>query len=207
VFDASVSTAISPKNIRAVAKYESDQQEVWNAVVVQKSSAQTMRLASNTNSSANEMLDSPEVQKLSGAYADALVRVLKENPTAVGVALAVNGEVEELNLYPNHALLARLYPRLVRSYALQAVMLKGQARDSKKLTTADVTALLKEGKEMDKRTKTVDGRNEANIRELEGHRFECTTRYEGKPVHRQVMKKNGMGDAGGARMKVLGNNW
>jgi len=207
VFAASLSPAISPKNIRAVAKYESDQHEVWNAVAAQKGSAQNLSLASNTNSSANEMLDSPEVQKVSGTYTDALTRVLKDNPSAVGVAVAVNGQLEEVNLYPNHGLLSRLYPRLVRSYALQAVMLKGQARDGKPMTPTDVAALLKEGKEVAKQTKTVDAYNQANIRELDGHRFQCATCYNGKPVHCQVMKKNGMGDAGGVRVKMLGNRW
>src|SRR5262249_15988987 len=94
--------------------------------------------AGNTNSNLNGTLDDPKVKKISAAFAEGLSGVLKERPDAVGVAVAVNGKIEEVNVYPNHQLLGKLYPRLLQSYALQATLEKDKAKDAKEVTCAAV---------------------------------------------------------------------
>ena len=43
------------------------------------------------------------------------------------------------------------------------------------------------------------------ITELQGDTFQCATRYDGRVIHWQSMKKNGTGDA--ARCQALGGKW
>ena len=73
-FVATKTTALAPKGVRGAAKFEQSQSEVWSTVATQKDSATKQELAKNTNSSANELLDAPKLQKLSSEHAAATAR-------------------------------------------------------------------------------------------------------------------------------------
>jgi hypothetical protein len=206
-FGFTANDALAPKGVRGASKIEGTQQGVWCCVGVQKVTAQTRLRAPNTNSSGNEMLDAPQIQKISDEYAGALDSILRSNPDAVGVAIVFNGQIEEVDVYPNHALFQRLYPRLVRSYAVQAAMLKDQTEAAKALSCTDLARYLQEGKEKSNRDKKTDARNQMRIRELEGNKFECAARYEGKVVHWQVMQMNGVAEAAAPRAAALGSKY
>ena len=138
--------------------------------------------------SLNETLDSPEVKKLSDACAEALRGVLAEHGDAVGVAIAVNGKVEEVNVYPNHKLLAKVYPRLLQSYALQAAVEKDKGQGARSVTCDDVTRFMKEARGKDRAPDKVDERNALLVREG-SETVECRTEYKGMAVHSQVMSR------------------
>jgi hypothetical protein len=205
-FAFSSSAALAPKGVRGAAKFEKEQGKVWNAVQVQKVSAQAALMTANTNTSANEMLDAPQAQAVAREYAGALAEALDKHPDAVGVAIAVNGQFEEADVYPNHALLRKLYPRLVQSYALQAALLKDQAPEATRLSAPDVAAHLRNGPARSRREERLDPQNVLDIQELDQNRFVCSTRYEGQLVNWQVMKKTGVGAAAGRR-QTLGSDW
>jgi len=216
-FGYTLNSALAPKGVRGAAKFENDQQSIWKAVAVQKGTGKSLALADNTNSSANELLDAPRVRKLSDACVEALVGVLKEQADVIGFAVVLNGQIEEVNVYPNSALLGKLYPRLLRSYALQAVMLKGQ-KDDAETTATDVVSFLKTEKEVSSKNRVIDRLNEAQIRELSANRFQCTTRHQGQPVHWQLMKQNAaevvkasgekvLPPSAAMRVQALGSKW
>jgi len=205
-FGFTVNPALAPKGVRGAAKVEDNQSRVWECVGAQKKSAVTKSLASNTNSSANELLDAPRVQKISDEYAQALGKALDKHRDTVGVVIVVNGQIEEADVYPNHALLGKLYPRLVRSYAVQAALLGDLGRSEKRLSTADIARFLKEGDVKARRARKVGTHNEIQVGELDDNKFRCATRYEGKVVHWQVMKKNGTA-RGAVGNDLLGTDW
>jgi hypothetical protein len=212
-FGYTTNTALAPKGVRGAAKVDGTQTGVWKCVEKQKDTANARFKAANTNSSANEMLDAPQVRKISEEYGTDLDAALGDQPSAVGVAIVVNGTIEEVNVYPNHQLLRKLYPRLVRSYAVQAAMLKDQAGDQK-VSASDVAAFMRGGEETNRRDRELDSRNNASIRELAHNQYECTTRYKGERVHWQMLRRNGAemrknGDdkkADGAA-DILGTEW
>lgn len=206
-FVATKTTALAPKGVRGAAKFENDQDGIWSTVATQKDSATKQDLAKNTNSSANELLDAPKLQKLSSACAAALVDAAKDHADAIGVAVVVNGQVEEVNMYPNNAVLGKFLPRLVQSYAIQAEMLKVTNPDTKQTTASDVANLLTSGKELSKQSKTINTANAAILLELEGHKHVSATRYEGTLVHWQMMKKNRVEPAAAPARAVLGGKW
>jgi hypothetical protein len=113
----------------------------------------------------------------------------------VGVVIAFDGQIEEVNVYPNHALFGKMYPRLVQSYALQAALLNDQKVAGTPATINTVVGFFKASGEKSKREKEIDSRNMFEVKELDDNRFQCTTRYEGQVVHRQMLKKNGVADA------------
>jgi hypothetical protein len=206
-FGFSVNPALAPKGVRGAAKVEGSQDRVWGCVAVQKVSAHKKLQCPNTNSSVNEMLDAPQVQAISEEYASGLGRALDraENRDAVGMAIVFNGQIEEVNLYPNSALFRKLFPRLIRAYAVQAALLKDQAKDESPVTAAAVVELLQAREARSEKKKSLDAYNEVQVSELGDSQFQCTTRYNGQSIHWQLMAKNREGSKAGA--EVLGSDW
>jgi len=206
-FGFSVNPALAPKGVRGAAKVEGSQDRVWGCVEKQKESANRKLKCPNTNSSVNEMLDAPQLQSITEEYADALGQALDrpENRTAVGMAIVFNGQIEEVNIYPNAALFRKLYPRLIRAYAVQAALLKDQARAEESVTNTAVIQFLQSKDAKSQKQNTLDAYNNVQVSELADNRFQCTTRFNGQSIHWQVMKKNREGGSAGA--DVLGSDW
>jgi hypothetical protein len=140
-FQGNGNAILAPVSVRTAGKVQKDQGQVWQAVAGQKSIAAAQNLASNTNSSLNETLDAPKVKELS----DAFVSALRDKATAhdvIGVAIVVNGQVQEVDLYPNHRLLTKQYPRLLGAYALEAVIQKEQGEETAAPTAAELCAYM-----------------------------------------------------------------
>jgi hypothetical protein len=193
-FFAGVSnTALAPKAVRIEGKVNMNQGGVWSAVRSQKYLYAS--LADYNTSSLNEALDAPKVKELSDQFATALSSPVEGHPTAVGVAIAVNGKIEEVNIYPNHALLRKLYPRLLQSYALQANAEKDKAKEGEAATVADVVAFMAQEKEKDTKVNTIDSLNTLEIRELD-KRVECRSTYDGTLVHRQRLSNASVAQRG-----------
>jgi hypothetical protein len=206
-FGFSVNPALAPKGVRGAAKVEGSQARVWGCVAAQKVSAHKKLQCSNNNSSVNEMLDAPQVQALSEEYAIALGQVLDraDNNDAVGMAIVFHGQIEEVNLYPSRALFRKLFPRLIRSYAVQAALLKDQAPGGEPVTDEAVVQLLRTRDSRAQKQNVLDAHNEVQVKELGESRFQCTTRYNGQSIHWQLLAKNRTGDAAGAA--ILGADW
>jgi hypothetical protein len=206
-FGFSVNPALAPKGVRAAAKVEGSQDRVWGCVAAQKDSANKTLHCPNTNSSVNEMLDAPQVQAISEEYAAALEKALHQAETsdALGMAIVFNGQIEEVNLYPNRALFCKLFPRLIRAYAVQAALLRDQAKGGQPLTEAAIAQFLADQDAKSQKTKSLDAHNEVQVNELDGSRFQCTTCYNGRSIHWQVIAKNRRGGTAGA--EVLGSDW
>ena len=206
-FGFSVNPALAPKGVRCAAKVEGSQDRVWGCVAAQKVSAHTKYQCPNTNSSVNEMLDAPQMQTISEEYATALGQALDraENNDAVGMAIVFNGQIEEVNLYPNRALFRKLFPRLIRAYAVQAALLRDQAKGAEPMTAAAVAQFLQPRDARSQKKNTLDTHNDVQVNELGERRYQCTTRYNGQSIHWQLMAKNRAGGTAGA--EVLGSDW
>lgn len=186
-FGQGANPALAPKNVRCAAKIYKDQGAVWNAVLGQKVSAEQRALAGNSNSSLNETLESPKVKEISEKFAAVLGSVLDDHADAVGVAIVVNGHIEEVNVYPNHQLLRKLYPRLIQSYALQATTEKDKAKDAQEVAADDLVRFMSEGQEKNVRTTAINDDNRLQLREMSNKSVECRTQYDGGTVHYQLL--------------------
>ena len=209
-FGFSVNPALAPKGVRGAAKVEGSQARVWGCVEAQKASAQKTLHCPNTNSSVNEMLDSPQVQVISEEYAVALGQALDrpENADAVGMAIVYNGQIEEVNVYPNRALFRKLFPRLIRAYAVQAALLKDQ-HEGREAGQPRRGRPVPSGRRRQVADEARPRRPQRHPGERAGRRrFQCTTRFDGRPIHWQVMAKNREGGgAAAAGAAVLGSDW
>jgi hypothetical protein len=181
-------TILAPLGVRAAAKVTPErggQGAVWERVAQQKDQASRVLGAKNTTSSLNEALDAPQVKKVCEACARALNDLADKHQDAIGVAVGVNGKITEVDLYPNHRLFTRLYPRLVQSYAVQVALDRKEERLRPPLTIAAVEQFMSTGDEERRRFEEVDRDNGLRVRDLDRRVFECVTAYKGRPVHRQ----------------------
>jgi hypothetical protein len=211
-FGPTVNVALATKGMRAEAKIGHNQQGVWDCVSVTKTNAARVLGSKNATSSINELFDDTKVRELSQEYADALKdAVTGENAAnVVGVVVVINNAIEEINIYPNHKVLERMYPRLVQSYALYAALLKDEAASDPSPTTETVRSLLYSA---DYGTtvgpKPVDGNNSLEIANVGENGFQCSTMYQGKLVHWQLMKKigNEANGKGLSRKRLFGSEY
>lgn len=190
-FACTSNAALAPKEVREAAKVSKDQGEVWRAVEQKKGQAAQSLATPNTNTSLNESLDNEKVKKLGDECATALQGPLERNPKAVGVAIVVNGKIEEVNIYPNNRLLGKLYPRIIQSYAFQAALEKDKAKDAPKVETKDVVQFMTAGKERETvRDEQVNGDNRLNVFYCDKDRSCAETSYQGKPAHTQFLSRS-----------------
>jgi hypothetical protein len=188
------SAALAPRAIREAAKVEKDQGRVWASVANEKQAARQALSAPSATSSLNETLDSVEVQKATQEYMKALGGALQGQPDAIGIAIALNGTVEEVDIYPTTALLAQLYPRLLQSYAVEAAAQPATKSAARPPATDEVAQLMRPGGERSGRDERINAWNSLSVRELDG-RVDCMTRYNGLQVHRQFLRQEASPEA------------
>jgi hypothetical protein len=72
------------------------------------------------------------------------------------------------------------------------------------VTDDAVARFLQEREATAHKKKDLDAHNDVEVTELGDSRFQCTTHYNGRSIHWQLLAKNRQGTAGA---KVLGSDW
>ncbi|MGA2354173.1 MAG: DUF6569 family protein [Terriglobales bacterium] len=128
--------------VRSKAMAAKDQQQVWDSV---RTSQQAMALtveadgaasAVNSTTSYARVMDNDQVQKKVAAVAEpvqrnyeSVIRQLRDK-NAVGVVVAVNGEIVWADIFASTQLLQKYWPKLIRSYATEAVVTRAKAGEA-----------------------------------------------------------------------------
>jgi hypothetical protein len=117
--------SLSGKELKLAAKQKMEQSEVWQQVA-----ANQQKLARNTQasvaaaaspSSFQLTLESKAVQGHIEDYVKTLQPVVGGKDDVIGYAFAINGKINSADVYGSHALFARLWPKLLKSSAVEAV--------------------------------------------------------------------------------------
>jgi hypothetical protein len=123
--------------VRGSAMAAKNQQQVWDKVGRSKQAMATMVPAPaaaevNATTSYARVMDNKEVQQKVDSVAEpvqrnyeSVIRQLREK-NAVGVVVAVNGEVVWADIFASTQLLQKYWPKLVRSYATEAVIARAK---------------------------------------------------------------------------------
>lgn len=145
-FGVAANVALAPKEVRQAGKYteqqtpvgvQQAQSGVWGQVAKQRvaiSQTLAVSLPREDTQNLNDVTESESVRLIGQVFNGKLAYALDLHPDAVGVAIAVNGKVEEINVYPNHALLRKQFDRLVRAYAVQATMQRKEVEEPPVMT-------------------------------------------------------------------------
>jgi len=128
--------------VRSKAMAAKDQQQVWDSVRTSQSAmAATVEVtgaapAVNATTSYARVMDNKEVQKQVDAVAEpvqrnyeSVIRQLRDK-NAVGVVVAVNGEIVWADIFASTQLLQKYWPKLVRSYATEAVVTRAKGGEA-----------------------------------------------------------------------------
>ena len=128
--------------VRGKAMAAKDQQQVWDSVRSSQSAmAVTVEAAGaapavNATTSYARVMDNKEVQKQVDAVAEpvqrnyeSVIRQLRDK-NAVGVVVAVNGEIVWADIFASTQLLQKYWPKLLRSYATEAVVTRAKGGET-----------------------------------------------------------------------------
>jgi sulfur carrier protein ThiS len=134
-----VPAPIASPSVRAKAMADKDQQQVWSEVAKTRTAmAETVTVeaaaqAINTTSSYARVMDNKEVKQRVDSVAEpiqrnyqSLIQQLRDQ-NAVGVVVAVNGQIVWADVFASTNLLEKYWPKLVRSYAAVAVVTRTKA--------------------------------------------------------------------------------
>jgi hypothetical protein len=116
---------VATKDLKLAAKKEQSQQAVWKNVSVaqEKLSANVGGdvKAPASRSSLELSVENDKVKETSGAYIDALSGILQGKSDVIGYVFAINGHVNSADVYASRALFAKLWPKLLKASAVEAV--------------------------------------------------------------------------------------
>lgn len=145
--------AMAQPSVRMKAMAAKDQQGVWNEVAKSRGSlagvvpapavralqATSSYAVSMENGAVRERVDTLAVP-IERSY-DKLMRGLRAQK-AVGAVVAVNGEIVWVDVFANTSLLEKYWPKLIRSYATEALTARASLRNSTPPSTKEAQAFL-----------------------------------------------------------------
>jgi hypothetical protein len=192
----SSSNILSTKALKLAARSSSDQGEVWKEVA----NAQR-KLSGNLNASVNDArsasslelsLDNPELKKAVEEYIRKLSAAAGGKKNAIGFAFAINGQVNSIDVYASNGLFRKLWPKLLKASAVEAVAERKKGKTFPAAKGADVRALIAA---MEKQKAAVDkvSRDTFLLRGESPAAAYFETRdakNKGVPVHRSYLKKD-----------------
>ena len=122
---SSSENAASTRELKLAAKSANSQEAVWENV-----SAAQRKLSRNVGADVNAALsetsyvlsvDNAKVKQTTAAYIDALSGILRNKSDVIGYAFAINGQVNSADVYASHVLFAKLWPKLLKATATEAL--------------------------------------------------------------------------------------
>ncbi len=134
-FTSARNCALATNAVRYAGNVEASQARVWEEVEAEKA-----RVGLRRTSSLSDVLDDPTIEAQATRIVVALQSMLDRTDDVVGAAFAINGEVLEAAFYPSSDLFAKIYPRLLLTYAIEATLATGNERTA---TTEDVERFIR----------------------------------------------------------------
>lgn len=117
--------SIAGNAMKIAVRSDGDQREVWSKVAeaqdrLEKNIAAPVK--SNKSASSFQLtLESQHLRENTKPYEDALSPLIDKHRDAVGYVVAINGKVTSADVYANHSLFRKLWPKLISSAAVEAV--------------------------------------------------------------------------------------
>ena len=116
---------IATKDLKLAAKRERSQEAVWKNVSVaqEKLSANVGgNVQAPASASSLELtVENAKVKENTEAYIKALSGILQNKSDVIGYVFAINGHVNSADVYASRALFAKLWPKLLKASAVEAV--------------------------------------------------------------------------------------
>lgn len=170
---------------------ERDQSEVWNEVaetearVAEYAEAPSYTLSASGTYSA--IVDNEKLKAQRTDYVDALLPRVAAHDDAIGIVVAIDGELVGADVYGSHELFQKLLPKVLDSYAQESI-LAGESPTREAPERADVTRFLADGDSVrtESISETMERRSSENV---DAAIFEYRVRGDAKALHSSYVKK------------------
>jgi hypothetical protein len=136
-------------------------------------------------------LENKVVKETADDYLKALSSAIAGKTDVIGYAFAINGQINSADVYSSHALFVKLWPKLLKSSAVEAIAEFDKAGKTEAVTENSVKTFLAEAEAGKAEEKQVTTRVAMEKRESDKHLFfETRDRKNGEQwLHRNYLKK------------------
>ena len=192
---ASSANMIATKDLKLAAKREKSQQAVWeNVSLAQEKLSKNVGGSVNNTMSASSLelsVEDSKVKETTAAYIDALSGILQNKSDVIGYVFAINGEVNSADVYASRSMFAKLWPKLLKASAVEAVAELKPDLELKPVADETVRTFLAESERATAATKEVTPRVRMVTREDDKNIFFETQDRQQKDgwVHRNYIRK------------------
>jgi hypothetical protein len=121
------SNYLSSKSLKMAAKYYKSQTGVWDEVAsVQRKSALNAHVplsavqGESSYSSLDLTMENQTIKERTQKYIDDLQNIDSEKNDIVGYAFAINGKINNIDVYSSNSLFKKMWPKLLSAAALEA---------------------------------------------------------------------------------------
>jgi len=187
--------AVASKEMKMAVRVKGSQADVWAGVA--KAQADLARnLHSDPRAAASPTsfvmtMEAPAVQHSIDGYIQELAGVVNHQNDVVGYAFAINGKVNSADIYGSHELFAKLWMKLLRTSAVEAVTSLEAGRKLDMIDAKSVTAAVNDADSGNPSVNDLTARTEVVTRETPRNvMFETRDRAErGVWVHKSYLAK------------------
>ena len=172
------------------------QEAVWeNVSVAQAKLGKNLNVdvrAPMSRSSFELTVENTAVKENTASYIQALDDILRNKPDVIGYAFAINGHVNSADVYASHALFAKLWPKLLKATAVEALAELNAEAKTEPVANETIDGFLTGSEQPQAKSKEVTRRVRMVTREDDQNVFFETQDRQQKDawVHRNYIRKN-----------------
>ena len=193
---SSSDNSIAMKELKIAAKSENSQAAVWqNVTLAQEKLGRNLNVVVNSAASETSYelsLENSKVKATAATYINALGKIVRNKPDVIGYVFAINGEINSADVYASRGLFTKLWPKLLKASAVEAIAELQQNAEVKPVADETVHEFLVESEKPAAATKQVTNRVTMVTREdAKNIFFETQDRRDNDNwVHRNYIRKN-----------------
>lgn len=186
---------IVSKDLKVAANGQRSQSEVWNKVseAQKKLSTNTgVDVTANASGSSLQLaLENSKVSATTEEYVAKLTSLIRGKSDVIGYAFAINGEINSADIYVSNHLFNKLWPRMLKAAAVEAVGESNRASaDAPAPKPAAVEGFLNEAEKGEAKQRTTSGKSKVVTRDSdESSVYEARDKADAV-IHRNFIKKN-----------------
>jgi hypothetical protein len=192
---ASSNDIIPDKDIKLAAKYKNNQGDVWDKVAKAEDKLSTnaaggMVLAPQSSTSLQLSIENKNVRDTTSRYLKTLESAVDGKEDAIGYVFFINGKLNSADIYGSHDLFMRLWKKLIKASATEAVADLGE-KNYPAASINDFKACIAETAAAEKSERTINPRTTMIVRDAsKSLLFETHDNVLAEVAHRNYLTKD-----------------
>src|ERR1043165_7193863 len=192
---SSSENSVALKDLKLAAKRDNSQEAVWkNVSLAQEKLKRSIKaeVADRASASSFELtVETPKVKETTEGYIKTLSGIVQSKSDVIGYVFAINGHVNSADVYASRALFVKLWPKLLKASAVEAIAELNKDVEVKPIASDVVETFLAEAEKPAAAAKDVTRRVKVVTREDDNNIFFETQDRAQKDgwVHRNYIKK------------------